>query len=399
MTSAMVLAGNGASAAGPARALYIEGDNVLKGAGGNTFGVPESSIVVTERGPGGVSSMTFTLRDPGKVHTLAEGDDVLYYDLVNGRPEFLGWIQGWGVERFGLGRAFTVRCIGVEAVLDWLIVPSLSLPALTTLRDAIQAAAAVAVGIGVPLRALSSPGFAVYDVQGSQDAPIARFVAENLITITLQTQVDITAKTLRETLAAIFASTLPWFGTAATEFLGVATVDFYWGLRCYRPELGPSDYAALTVADTAAAALAPENLKHNVDSGGRPRQAYVVGGNAAGTGMVPDGTGLAGPTAVITDATILTDDAKRNAARAYLKDKASTIRGSFELNGNTITTNVRAGSILGLTDSETGATGSYAIAEIVRTYQGARRSWRISFGGLPLTLSRQVRRLTRGTLS
>jgi hypothetical protein len=403
MTSPMVLAGNGASAAGPSRVLWLEGDNVLKGpAGGNAYGVLESSIVVTERGPGGVSAMTFVLRDPGKVQTLAEGDDVLYYDLVNDRPEFAGWVQGWAVEPFGLGRAFGIRCQGFEAVLDWLIVtPTFTLPAGMNLTDAIQAVVGLAQGIGFPLRAFVRPGFVVNDVSGNQAGGIAQFQV-NLATVTLGSDVTITGPvTLREALAVVCGTGLDFFlgDWGGSSFLPVVTVDFYGGLRAYSPLAGPSDYAGLTVADTFAAALAPENLRHNVDAGGRPHQVWVKGGNAAGTGMVTDGTGIVGPTAVLNNSDILTGDAKRAAGTAYLRDKKQTIRGSFELNGNTIATNVRVGSLLDLTDAETGATGLYAIAEIQRRYAGPRRDWRVSFGGMPLDLSRQIRRLTRGVLS
>lgn len=403
MTSPMVLANNGASAAGPSRVLWLEGDNVLKAPTlGNAYGVPEDSIAVTERGPGGVSAMSFVLRDPGKVHTLAEGDDVLYYDLVNDRPEFAGWVQAWGVARFGLGRAFSVRCIGFEAVLDWILVTTtITLPAGLALRDAVTALMGVTAGIGFPLRAFVRPGFAVNDVSGNQVGPIAQF-QQALADITLGSDVTITAPvTLREALAVVCGTGLDFFAGdwGGSSFLPVVTVDYYGGLRCYSPGAGPSDYASLTVADTVAAALAPENLTHSVDAGGRPHQVWVKGGNAAGTGMVTDGTGIPGPTAVISDNTILTEGAKRAAGTAYLRDKRSTIRGSFELNGNTLATNVRAGSLLSLTDSETGATGNYAIAELVKRYHGSRRDWRIAFGGLPLDLARQVRRLTRTTLS
>lgn len=392
----------GGSAAGPTRVLFLDGNSVLRQAGnpGNLYGVPQDSIEVVERGPGGISSMTFRLNDPLKAITLREGMQVRYEDLANNRPDFRGDVLTWSVVPFGLGRVYTVKCRGREVALDWMIVPPMTFPAGTFLQDAIQAAAGAALGVGIPLRAFSSTGFGD-DVSGSQASPVARFTV-SLSTVVLAEAVTITnPTTLREVLNLLGGSALSYFveGPFGTTVVPRFTIDFYDGLRAYSDGTGPSDYAGLTVADTVAAANAPENLNQQIDTGQRVRNVYVIGGNAAGSGLVPDGSGIPGATAVINDSSILTDSAKRAAANAYMRDKVPTGRGSLELNGNTVATNVRPGSILTLTDAETGSTGTYPIGEIRKKYRGPRQDWTISFGGMPASLSRSVRRLTRGVLS
>lgn len=385
----------------PARCLWVNGSNVLMEAGapGNLFGVLEDSIEVTERGPGGVSAMVFELRDPGKKITLSEADPVVYQDLVNDRPEFVGSVQRWTARPFGLGRIFTVQCIGLEALLDWMIVPSLALPAGLRLNDAIQATAAQAQGVGVPLRAFSSVGGT--DTQGSQATPIARF-QQAFATMTLASAVTLTSPTyLRQALSAVIAAASGQLYVAGTTpFLPVVTVDVWFGLRAYDPTLGPTDYAALTVTDAAPGAnQVAANLRQQLDFGTRYRSVYVKGGNDAGSGTVSDGSGIPGPAAVLTDATILTGPDRDAAGAAYLAAHQQSARGSLELQGNTITNNVHPGSILTLTDDETGATGSYPVAEIKKRYHATTRDWAIAFGRLPASLPRSIRWVTRAVLS
>lgn len=409
VATAIVATALGGSAAGPSKSLYVDGTDVLRqpGTPGGLYGVPLDSIEHTENGPPGVSALKFVIRDPLKAITLARGQWVRYRNHATDRDYFLGWIQTWSVKPDGLGRLISVRCIGVEALLDWSVVPSLTIPTGTEVDDAVQMCAANAeLPPGTYLRAFKdhntlAPGFG-----GQQDGPIAGFSDFTITSVATIAPVVIVAKTLRESINAVFAAAQAtgfdeFAGVAVVaQFLGVSTVDVTLGLRCYGKTAVPSDYATLTVTDTFAGALAADGLGHQTDVGEVPSAVFVQGGNAAGTGMVSAGDGLAGPIRVISDSTITTAAGKRAAGQAYLADAgAIPERGGFSLQDVSIVTNVRAGSALILTDAETGATGTYKVAQIVRTFTSLRESWRVTYGSLPPSLPRSLRRLTRSLLS
>ncbi|HEV8282348.1 MAG TPA: hypothetical protein VGQ02_10835 [Candidatus Limnocylindrales bacterium] len=383
------------SVTAPPFSLWLNGLDVLR-APGALYGVPIDTIELVEKGPGGVSSLKFVIRDQLKDITIHEGDGILYQDNGNGRPLFKGWVQTWSPRPEALGRTIAVKCVGQEIVLDWLVVPSLTIPAGTPVDQAVQTAAAAAAGIGFPLRT-----FGGASLNGTQAAPVgvlkAGFPPNTRYAITVSNE------PLRAVIGKIIAAgpdtTVTGFGFTIGGY-GTVTVDFYDGLRFYLATAAPSDYDTLTVADTVAGVLVAADLAHTFDAGSRVRQVSIVGGNAAGTGVVSDGSGIPGPTAAITDAAILTSDDRDAIGGAYLADKSLTGRGSLTLEANTIATNIRAGSPLDLTDAETGATGVYPIGSITkRFYGGTRQDWTITYGGLPASFAAAVRRLTRTVLS
>lgn len=403
----MVVGAIGGGNAGPTKSLWVDGTDVLKQTGGaGGFGTLLSSIEHTENAPPGVSSLKFTIRDPGKAITLRRGMWVLYHNHVTDRPYFRGFLQTWTMKPDGLGRVFSVRCIGVDALPDWCVVPSLSLPAGTTITQAILAAAAVAITPGIQLRAFATQS--INDTGGSQGGPIAAFTGDfgNIHVDLVVDYVQTSAMSLRETINALFAASKvsifdEFSGALSTApYIGVTTVDPWLGLRVYGKTSTPSDYATLTVLDTPAGTFVADGLGHAVDVGDVPAGVFVQGGTPAGTGPTPLGDGLPGPIRILSAPGATTDAGRRAAASAYLADHgAITQRGGFRLDDNAVTTNVRAGSLLDLTDAETGATGTYKIAQIVRTFTALRETWQVTYGGLPPSVTRSIRRLTRGTLS
>ena len=48
------------------------------------YGVPVDSVVLAEAGPGAISALDFTIDDPGSLVVLAEGQEVIFTDLVSG---------------------------------------------------------------------------------------------------------------------------------------------------------------------------------------------------------------------------------------------------------------------------------------------------------------------------
>jgi hypothetical protein len=342
--------------------------------------------------------MTFTIEDPQLAVTVQRGQTVRCYDRTNNRDAFLGWVQSWSPRPRDVGRLIDVQAIGVEAALDWMIVPSLTVTLGTTTSTAVQSIIANATGIGVPLRAFSG-------TDSTQATPIGRvgFVLDG----TLGADVVLAGQTVREAIRLILVATIPSGGGYSTSPPQTAqvTIDFQYGVRVWNLTLSgapsmPNDYAGLTIVDTAVSAEAASGLSNESDATGVPAGVYVIGGNAAGTGLVPTGDGIPGQIAVLNDATILTAAARDVAGQAYLAAQTIASRGSFTRENITWTTKIQAGSVLTLTDAQLGLTAvKAAINSIEKTFQGTTETWTVNYGGFAPSAMRQIRRLTRGTLS
>lgn len=393
MPNAAVVAAALTNHAARSKLLAIGGVDVVfqPGASGNGYGVPIDTVEVIESGPGGVSSLTAIASDPGIALLLTDGQDVRFHDLVNDVPIFTGWLQSWGyVPDFGQqGRRISFSAIGPEILLDWAIVPpSLTIVSGTDVVTAIQMAVAAAVGTG-PLRAFSAGGASA---PSSQANPIQwGTLSTSIVTDTL-----VLSGTLREVLRSITTYVVGGHGYGGAY----VTVDMTYGLRVWFS--GPSDWNTLTIIDTSASAIVAEGLSHDVDAAAIVRGVYITGGNAAGTGLVSDGTGKLGPIAELSDSTILTASALQVAGQAYLNSFAAGERGSFSLTDHTPDLAVHGGSSVSVGDARLGAAVSPVggrIAQIKKTFQPVRQTWVVSYGGLPPSLTRALRRLTRTTLS
>ena len=114
------------------------------------YSVPLESIEVNEAGPGDVSSMSFVIEDYGLTVNVADGNEVRFHNIRTGQPMFLGWVQAWNVTPdFGdQGRTIAVQAVGIEAVLDWAIIPSaLTVLTGTSLGAAFQTVLSAAIGL------------------------------------------------------------------------------------------------------------------------------------------------------------------------------------------------------------------------------------------------------------
>jgi hypothetical protein len=379
------------------KGLYIAGVDVIKQPGGG-YGVPIESVEVIEAGPGGVSSMTCRIDDPNIALTISAGMDVRFHDITNDVPIFLGWVQHWSYKNaFGdTGRIIELTCIGVEAILDWCIVPSITIANSAAISyEYVQSACAMAVGNGIGvLRVMATVG----DKFGTQAAPLGTVHNSSTPNYT-QT---ISNVTLRECIRLIYVNTI--FAPAGiTPLNSNATVDFYGGLRMWRTTQSPfrpNDYTDLTVTDTSVGAVVAEKLDHETDAAGIVRNVWVVGGNAAGTRLVSDGTGLPGATAVLTDASILTSDDAAGAGTTYLADFQIGNRGTFEQQDWTPTFTLHPGSLVTITDTRISQAGvTYVIGDITKRFNAVRQDWQIAYGGLMPSVTKSMRRLTRSTLS
>lgn len=367
--------------------------------------VAPESIKLREEGPGGVSSLSFVIDDQAKAYTVTEGQTVVMWDVTRNRPRFYGWVRKWKPVRHGLGRQIHVAAVGAEALLDWQKLPALTIPAGTDLTAAIQALAHQSTGVGVALRALSDGSN-----QGSQAGPIGDITGSGVST---DTAVAIPAGTslreglqlLLQQLSFIAPPTVP--GVLAR--IPRVTVDFYLGLRFWDSASGapaPSDYDTLLVKNVAAPVgteTPAANLEHGSDAGQVVHQVYVVGGNAAGTGLVSDGSGKIGDVATLSDSTILTATDRDRAGIAYMASRGVIDRGSFVLEDVAPATiaakNMRAGGQIVITDNEIGVLAQYMIAAIEFSFVGNQESWAMEYGAMRPSAIRAMRRLTRSVLS
>jgi hypothetical protein len=395
MTSSAVIATQLTSTTAYPYALYLGSLNVIAGTGGNAPSVPFDTIDLTEIGPGGASALSFTIQDPqGQVPIPPAAMNVQLWDLTNNLPMFNGFVQDKNLRPFPpLGRYIDVTAIGIEALLDWMIVPSLTIVSGTATNTAIQSCYANATGVGFPLRVTSS----VSD-NGTQANPIGDLGGGAGPGTATQLDVVLAGETLREAIRKVIdVSTIAGVGFGfKTASTGVATVDFWGGLRVFDPTAGPSDYAALAFDDSAVGLIHTGPLNHEIDDTGVIRQVYVKGGNAAGTGLLSDGSGIPGPVNLLDDSTILTSTARDAAGYAYLADKHGAERGEAGMDTVRPTTNIRAGSLVTIGDTLIGQPGNaYPIASIHKTFTDTLQNWEVAYGGLRPSAMRHLRRLTR----
>jgi hypothetical protein len=375
--------------------------------GGTQYGIARESISLTEEGPDGVSSLAFSIWDPLVQVVIASNDWVEFWDITRDRPLFSGFLQSFEVEPVGPSRWVHVECVGIEVLLDWMVVPALTIPTGTEIAAAFQSCVANATGVGWLIRAGSSPDTARVPYS-TQALPVA-----SVPNASLQSDIVLEGESLRNALekcgGAAETSAITYQATAISGFL--FTIDFYSGLRAIptydssgvNVPYPPTDYATLAFTDTLAGTYATHDLSIKVEASGVVHAVYVKGANAAGSGLVSDGSGLPGPVSFISDDTSNTADKRNIIAGDYLYTFAEQFRGSATL--APITTAQQAGNYhpgglvsFGIDAQVFGTAASFTIMSIRKTFVGGdRENWVIAFGGYAPSAVKQIRRLTRDT--
>jgi hypothetical protein len=314
------------------------------------------------------------------------------HDHTRDVPLFAGFVEQYTATALGTGRSYAVSCVGIEAILDWWRVPEMTFPATTlTTQDILQSVLAQAYTTGtVQLRALAGTS----GVNSTQAAPIRAGSGGDFSTTTL----TIPAGTLRQAIQAVADFGAGGFDTAYTVNFP-CTVDFYHGLRfSYRLDAiwAVADYADITVTGTPR----PSGTQVTTDSAGTPRAVFVTGGNAAGTGLVTDGTGVAGSVGAISVPGAFSADARNAAGRAWLARNAGvvstrvTVEDAF--NTGSAGSEKRAGMRVTVTDPNIGTTVTGISAQITKTFMpGGLERWTIELGS-SLSGAQYLRALTRG---
>lgn len=377
--------------------LYLSGTDVIKGpAGGNRYGVPIESIEVTEQGPGGISTMTFTIDDPIiEVETLPSAE--VRFEIFARGTMFRGWVDTFmRVPAFGdQGRVIEVSAVGVESYLDWTVASvSFAVPAGIRVDAAVQLIVSFMTGVGVPINDANLPTGTASP--STRDYPVGNTGPD----VTTDPMTVASGTTLRAALQAL---------QAVSPSPQEATVDFYLGLRAwdmygYPNRAAPAEYAPIQVIDTGASVQPAEDLNHVITTAAY-RSVMVVGTGVNVT--VTDGSGAVGPMARLEDSSITTASAARAAGIAFLRRNVTTVRGTFHrsdwpMTGGTSYPNLRAASRLTVTDARASlASEQYPVTEVRHTYQGGGtlETLEITYGGLPPSAVMVIRHLTRGTVN
>lgn len=357
--------------------------------------VPVDSIELTEAGPGGISSLRFTIEDPGTTSPLPHnGSRVLFWDRTNDFPLFRGTVNSWHAIPLGVGRRIVVECDGLEKELD-SIVTGYTTISLANVQNSVNEVAGL-------FTRLDNIGMATTE-NGTRALPIGQ-----LGTATTHPFADfpvtIEGGTVREAIRQI-AAAASMNPAAAGKFQlppPMVTVDFYGGLRMWNEGEQPDDYTTLTITNTAAGTRATAGIDYEVHPADIVHEVYVNGASAAASGWFGDGTGIVGRQAYISDSTVTTEQQARNVATAYLLEQQSNVRGSFKLDDFNPTLTIHAGSLVSITDASLGLSAQTFIIQQIRKafYERTnRQEWEVSFGGRRPSAMGELRNLTRSVLS
>jgi hypothetical protein len=307
------------------------------------------------------------------------------------------------------GRSIDIQGIGIEALLDWKIVPTWasSIPGympeqISLLGFTIGIPSATSGSVPGP-QAQSSLAFPIGGfTRGAGDATAAVMIPSSFAVGVpfrqlIQTVVDSVTKFDQQPALS-----------GATQIRVLFTIDFYGQLRMWNdyPTTEPSDYLSDSFDVTASAFV--ENLEFTTDPSQIVHEVWVTGSGAAATPtLYDDGTGVQGRQMAVTDTTITTASGARQAAQAVFQANSNQVRGSYERNDWDPTTaagqSIRAGSLVTMVDpsvSLNAPVNGYRIMEIEKTFNGSgRQNWKVSFGSLAPSAIRDIRRLTRQTLN
>jgi hypothetical protein len=379
--------------------LWVDSLDVI-GVPATSIGTELTSIRVTERGPGGVSDIEFSVGDPTGTFTPTNGAVILFWWNTTDVPLFRGWVDTWSSmpDFGGQGRTVTIQGIGEEALLDWnIVIASTGIPG----GGFAELVGYYGMLAGVPNYQSGVLGAPALSTQAN---PISAYVRAPGDVVALQESTDPawSGSSLRQIIANAFELNAKIDGqpaTGATQAKVQYTMDFYGGLRMWNDYPGaiPADYTNLTINDATAGPIVAENLQYAIDPSQIVHEVYVNGSAAANSGWFSDGTGIHGKQQYVSDTTNITSPALAlQAAQAVFQANNNQVRGSFELTDFTPVATIHAGSFVTLTDAAVGLAGTqYRIMEIEKTFNASgRQNWKVTFGSLAPNVVNYTRRLT-----
>lgn len=372
------------------------------GAAGTSYGVEIETVVVTEAACDRISGLAFTLDDPAGVLTFDERAEVRLHDCVRDVPLFLGFLDQIGTVQDGLARRLKISAIGVEAVLDWMILPSAligDLFTVLTLTQAVQSLVAQTTG-GFPLRAFSDPSGGASSTQATPIANVSGAIPFPDGT----NPADCSGMTLRQAIA--YAVQL--YG--GPQGKPGCTVDFYGGLRLFaQTAIGtpPAVVWINSAPDAQSIGISPIGPYYGgkTDMGATyseiVHRVLIRGGNAAGSGLVTDGAATIGPTPIFSDSTIKTAAARDALGRTIILGRGANLYGSTTIESIIVKDagEHRAYGAITISDPELGFTGAtfatLPILSIRKSFASSgMETWEVEFGSQVGAGSHLLRRLT-----
>jgi hypothetical protein len=396
MPGAAIIASALNTAATRSKGLWVGGvDVIIDPVAPIDYAVPIESVRIEHQGPGGVSSMEFTIECytvPPAV-TVADGMDVRFYDFTNSRDLFYGFVDHVDVVNLygDRGTVYHLKCVGIEALLDWSVMAA-DITFAAGIHPEVGVQSVFANAVGTSLDRLNATASSIADTNSNDTNPVMA-----LGTITA-TAVTITAgTTLREAIRLVGAQVL-W--TDPTQYF-VATVDFRGGLRWFWTTalLSAVDNWGFTAINNDSPSTSNgEDTTYGIDAA-QYRGVFVKGTGV--TAFVPSGAGKEGPIAFLNDTNITTLAVAIQAGISYLVPYTTQARGTYALRDKAPAVNSIPGGKVTITDTRLGLSATvFAVSAVMRTFNASQREdWIVAFGGLAPSMTGLARQLTRTTLS
>lgn len=275
------------------------------------------SIEIEMAGPGTNGSLSFELWDPDASVDIAEWDEVRFIEHAATRPvQFGGFVQSSVINVWATtGRTLRVRCVGYGVLLDKKAMPETTLPFNLDTEEVVQRLVALYGGI---ISAQLTPTFTSPDATYGMAAynllsgSLARWLNDYYFGLTGSPVVP-AGSYLRGAIEYVLGLAFSEADHAAGNTdVPISVPGLYWvdSARMFRLladgsaspnaewQLGGLDYngqydtatstLALDVTGTTYTVVGTEYERENIDLA---TSAYVVGGNAAGTGYTRPAAG------------------------------------------------------------------------------------------------------------
>ena len=309
--------------------LFVGGVDIIAPTGSTTMLVPIESIIVSEVGFAGTSTLTVDFTEPTRVYALPAHARVMFRDNTLDETLF----GGYGVGRAstasfgGAGRTTRYTAVDASFVLDKRQVIMARFPSGLSDQTIVQSL-------------------------------IGRYAADTfsaLSTTVAQTQATMPEMTVENTdLRSALEQVAGLATTVANDGLRRRVyVDADWRLRYFSDQAWSAPFV---ISDAPSGAeKAPEEFEYEVDDSRIVNRVYVRGANAAGSGWLTshNSVSLYGVREEILDAADSDSSDKRSRyGWSFLKERAyPMVRGSFQITG---TTGWHAGQTVTITNAAHG---------------------------------------------
>jgi hypothetical protein len=399
-------------------ALYVGNLDVIKEpVTSPRYAVPQDSIKLQTAFWDNVGSLSFSIDDPSLVFdttSVQPGLEVRFteyragvtYEWFVGYITGVEWVTGFGEQ----ARTINVTCAGIEVLLDWVVtVADLTYPALSHFDDVFQGCIANTTGLPGGLRAFAEDRTVIPDCyQTDADRPIGTaFSTLNATPTTIPA-----GTSLRQCARYALGTVYPDVHTTIDVYRGVRTKILRAVGAGYAPDTTGDPWPLYTTHynETPGSITIPNGTTKQASnmrieySGLSGVRTVSVTDPGFLTQPLSDGTGLAGPAAVIAYA----PPAPTQQSDLFLKALAYLAMNGFASRGELIIEDARAAwglrptsftvSHMVVTIPALSMTAvSLTFTEIDTRFHGDDYDFTIRFGIQTLSGAQKIRSLTRST--